>query len=42
MMGGLGGMMARGAAFGVGSAVAHEAIRGVMGGHGSGHGGQNY
>ena len=39
MMNGLGGMMMRGAAFGAGGAIAHEAVRGVMGGHGGGHGG---
>ena len=35
-MSGLGGAMATGMAFGVGSAVAHQAVKGVMG---SGSGG---
>lgn len=37
--GGLGSALATGMAMGAGSAIAHEAIRGVMG-SGSGHGGQ--
>ena len=35
-MSGLGGALATGAAMGVGSEIAHQAIRGVMG-SGSGH-----
>jgi len=35
MMGGIGSAMAQGAAFGAGSEVAHEAIRGLTGGHGA-------
>ena len=31
MMGGIGGMVLTGMAFGAGSAIAHEAVRGVMG-----------
>lgn len=39
--GGLGSALATGMAMGAGSAIAHEAIRGVMG-SGSGHGGQQH
>ena len=35
MMGEIGSVMAQGAAFGAGSEVAHEAIRGVTEGHGA-------
>ncbi len=35
--GGLGSMLMTGAAIGVGSAVAHEAVRGIMGGGSHGH-----
>ena len=35
MMGGLGGMMMTGMAFGAGSEVAHQAVRGLMGGQSS-------
>ncbi len=38
MMGGLGSTIMTGMAFGAGSEIAHQAVRGVMGG-GSGHGG---
>lgn len=37
-MSGIGGMMARGAAMGVGSAVGHEAVRAVMGSGSGSHG----
>ncbi len=37
MGGGLGSMLMTGAAIGVGSAVAHEAVRGIMGGGSHGH-----
>ena len=40
MMSGLGGTIMTGMAFGAGSEIAHQAVRGVMGG-GSGHGGQD-
>ncbi len=39
MGGGLGSTLMTGMAFGAGSEIAHQAVRGVMGG-GSGHGGQ--
>ena len=35
---GIGGAIATGMAMGVGSAVAHEAVRGIMGGGGHGQG----
>jgi hypothetical protein len=38
--GGLGSTIMTGMAFGAGSAVAHEAVRGIMGG--GSHGGQGY
>ncbi len=38
MMSGLGGTLMTGMAFGAGSEIAHQAVRGVMGG-GSSHGG---
>ena len=37
MMSGIGGMVVTGMAFGAGSEIAHQAVRGIMGG-GSGHG----
>ena len=37
--GGLGSTIMTGMAFGAGSAVAHEAVRGMMGGGHGGHGG---
>jgi hypothetical protein len=37
MMSGLGGALATGAAMGVGSEVAHQAIRGIMGSGSGGH-----
>jgi hypothetical protein len=40
MMSGLGGAMATGMAMGVGSEVAHQAIRGIMGSGSSNHGNQ--
>jgi hypothetical protein len=40
--GGLGSMLMTGAAIGVGSAVAHEAVRGIMGGGSHGHQQQGY
>ena len=39
MMSGLGGTLMTGMAFGAGSEIAHQAVRGIMG-SGSGHGGQ--
>ena len=41
MMSGLGGTLMTGMAFGAGSEIAHQAVRGVMGSGGSGHGGDN-
>ena len=38
MMSGLGGALATGMAVGAGSEIAHQAIRGIMGGGSSGHG----
>ena len=38
MMSGLGGTLMTGMAFGAGSEIAHQAVRGVMGSGGSGHG----
>ena len=38
--GGLGSAIATGMAMGAGSAIAHEAVRGIMGGGGHSHGGQ--
>ena len=41
MMSGLGGAVATGMAMGVGSEIAHQAVRGMMGSGSSGHGGEN-
>jgi coiled-coil-helix-coiled-coil-helix domain-containing protein 2 len=40
MMSGLGGTLMTGMAFGAGSEVAHQAVRGLMGSGSSSHGGQ--
>jgi hypothetical protein len=40
MMSGLGGTIMTGMAFGAGSEIAHQAVRGVMGSGSGGHGGQ--